>query len=163
MLPFKKVLCPTDFSDPSRGALSAAVEMAREFSAALLLVHVVPAFPPIGGDPNVSFRVPEYEEALRRDAREKLDALVMRLHDAGVWPEYTLGEGDSGREIARIAREWGADVIVISTHGATGWRHALFGSVAERVVQLAPCPVLTVRATDAADVQIGREASAETS
>jgi nucleotide-binding universal stress UspA family protein len=163
MLPFRKVLCPTDFSGPSQDALSAAVEIAREFSAALRLVHVVPAFPPTTGDPNVTFRVPEYEAALRRDAREKLEDLSVRLQNAGVTPEYAIGEGDPGREIARIAREWGADVIVISTHGETGWRHALFGSVAERVVQLAPCPVLTVRATEATSPEIGRETSQETS
>jgi nucleotide-binding universal stress UspA family protein len=162
MLPFRKVLCPTDFSGPSRDALAAAVEIAREFSAALCLAHVVPAFPPITGDPNVSFRVPEYEAALRRDARVKLAALVAHVRDGAVSPEYTIAEGDPGREVARIAREWGADVIVISTHGETGWRHALFGSVAERIVQFAPCAVLTVRASDAAEVQNGHEITVET-
>jgi universal stress protein A len=57
-----------------------------------------------------------------------------------------IGHGDAGYEIVRIARDERADLIVIATHGLTGWRHLIFGSVAERVVRSAACPVLTVRA-----------------
>jgi nucleotide-binding universal stress UspA family protein len=145
MLPFKTVLCPTDFSVPSEAAVSAAVEVARHFQATLHLVHVVPALPAPTPDLNYTFRVPEYEAALHAEANEKLKQLAARLCGEGLSPEHSIGHGDAGREIARMASEVGADVIVIATHGETGWRHALFGSVAERVVRLAACPVLTVR------------------
>jgi len=145
MLPFRTVLCPTDFSEPSEAAVAAAAELARHFHAALRLVHIVPAIPAHAPDLNYTFRVPEYEAALHTDATEKLKALAARLCGEGVSPEFNVGHGDPGREIARMADEFGAEVIVIGTHGETGWRHALFGSVAERVVRLAACPVLTVR------------------
>lgn len=145
MLPFQKVLCPTDFSAPSETALGAAIELATHFHAVVHLVHVVPALPATQDDPNYTFRVPEFEAALHAEAGEKLTALAARLGASGVSANFTVGNGDAGREIVRIAAEAGADVIVIATHGETGWRHAIFGSVAERVVRLAPCPVLTIR------------------
>lgn len=145
MLPFQKILCPTDFSGPSEVALSAAVELAAHFHATVHLVHVVPALPATQEDSNFTFQVPEYEATLHAEARERLEALAARLAASGVAAHWTVANGDAGREIARVAEESGADVIVIATHGETGWRHAIFGSVAERVVRLAPCPVLTVR------------------
>lgn len=145
MLPFKTILCPTDFSVPSEAGVTAAAEVARHFHATLRLVHVVAALPAPTPDLNYTFRVPEYEAALHAGAGEKLKQLAARLCGEGLTPEYSVGHGDAGHEIARMADEYGADVIVIATHGETGWRHALFGSVAERVVRLAPCPVLTVR------------------
>jgi nucleotide-binding universal stress UspA family protein len=145
MLPFRTVLCPTDFSVSSEAAVSAATELARHFHASLRLVHVVPALPSQAPDLNYTFRVPEYEAALRTDAEEKLKQLAARLCGEGLAPEFSVGHGDPGREIARMGAEFDADLIVIGTHGETGWRHALFGSVAERVVRQAACPVLAVR------------------
>jgi len=145
MLPFQKVLCPTDFSGPSEAGIAAGLELARHFRATLQLVHVVAALPAPAPDLNYTFRVPEYEAALHALAREKLEQIAAGLRADGVSVEFTIGHGDAGREITRIAGEWNADVIVIATHGETGWRHALFGSVAERVVRHAACAVLTVR------------------
>ena len=145
MLPFQKILCPTDFSGPSEAALAAAVELATHFRAALHLVHVVPALPATPDDPNYTFQVPEYEAVLHSEAQERLGALASRLGAGGLPVSCAVGNGDAGREIVRVAGESEADLIVIATHGETGWRHAIFGSVAERVVQLAACPVLTIR------------------
>ena len=145
MLPFRKVLCPTDFSAPSEAAVSAALEVARHFHASLCLAHVVAGLPDAAPDLNYTFRVPEYEAALKADASAKLSALASRLGGEGVQTDYVVGHGNAGPEIVRIAHEWGADVIIIGTHGQTGLTHALFGSVAERVVRLAGCPVITVR------------------
>lgn len=145
MLPFTKVLCPTDFSASSEAAVSAALELARHFRAPLCLVHVVAGLPDAAPDLNYTFRVPEYEAALRADAEARLKALAGRLGGEGVKTDYLVGHGNAGREIVRLAHECGADVIVIGTHGETGLAHALFGSVAERVVRLAGCPVMTVR------------------
>lgn len=146
MLPFKKVLCPTDFSGASRIALSAAAEVAGQFQAALVLVHVVPVLPPLPTDPNIVFEVPEYERALHADAERQLRALSQDLRAKGLTVEMRVGHGDAGGEIVRIARDEAVDLVVIATHGMTGWRHAMFGSVAEKVVRLAHRPVLTIPA-----------------
>jgi nucleotide-binding universal stress UspA family protein len=148
MLPFRTIVFPTDFSAPAEAALGAAVEVARHFQAALHLVHVVPALPATTSDPNFTFSVPEYEALLHVEARDRLERLAAGLRDAGLSCDWSIGNGNAGREIVRIAAERGADLIVIATHGETGWRHAIFGSVAERVVQHASCPVLTIRSSD---------------
>jgi len=145
MLPFQKVLCPTDFSGPSEAGIAAGLELARHFHATLHLVNVVPALPAPVPDRDYTFRVPEYEAALHASAHEKLEQIAAHLRADGVSVEFTIGHGDAGREITRIAADCGADAIVIATHGETGWRHVLFGSVAEKVVRHAGCPVLTVR------------------
>jgi nucleotide-binding universal stress UspA family protein len=146
MLPFKRILCPTDFSEPSSQAFTIAGELASQFGAEVLLVHVVSAVPALPPDPNYVFRVPEYEQALHGDARRKLETLADDIGKQGVRARTVVGHGNAGGEIVRIAKEEGADLIVIATHGSTGLEHVLFGSVAERVVRLAQCPVLSVRA-----------------
>jgi nucleotide-binding universal stress UspA family protein len=145
MLPFQKILCPTDFSAPAEAALVAALEVAHHFHSTLHLVHVVAALPTTRSDPNYSFHVPEYEAALHAEAREKLESIAAGIRAQGLSVEYAIGHGHAGREIVRMATELGVDLIVIATHGETGWRHVIFGSVAERVVRLAECPVLIVR------------------
>jgi nucleotide-binding universal stress UspA family protein len=146
MLPFKKVLCPSDFSDASRAGLATAVELAAHFKADLYLVHVVPVVPPVASDPNFVFKVPEYERALHADAERQLKALAEEAAAKGVTAHTTVGHGDAGPEIVRAAQGEEVDLIVIATHGNTGWRHAMYGSVAEKVVRLARRPVLAVPA-----------------
>ncbi len=146
MLPIQRVLCSTDFSQPSHEGLVAAVEFAVHFGADMLLVHVIPVLPALPPDPNYVFNVPEYELALHADANDRLCALAQETVAKGIKTRTMVGHGDAGHEIVRIAKEEGADLIVIATNGTTGWRHGVFGSVAEKVVRLAHCPVLTVRA-----------------
>jgi nucleotide-binding universal stress UspA family protein len=149
MLPFTKILCPTDFSEPSYEGLKWGVEIASHFGAELCMVHVVLAVPPLPPDPNFAFEVPEYERALHADAERKLRAVITQRIPNGVSARAIIGHGDAGSEIVRIAEELGVDLIVIATHGLTGWRHLVFGSVAEKVVRLANCAVLTIRAPQA--------------
>jgi universal stress protein A len=146
MLPLKKIICPTDFSAAAQKAVDEALELIRHFQAELVLVHVVPVLPAAPPDPNFVFEVPEYERALHVDAERRLRALAADIAGKGVTVRTVVGHGDAGAEIVRIAREESADLIVIATHGETGWRHAMFGSVAEKVVRLAHRPVLTVPA-----------------
>jgi universal stress protein A len=146
MLPVKLILCPTDFSEPSEEGLTVARELASHFGCDLLLAHVLPVLPALPTDPNFVFNVPEYERALHADAAEKLAKMAQAAGAKGVNTRTTVGHGDAGIEIVRIAQEEGADLVVIATHGLTGWRHVMFGSVAEKVVQLAHCSVLSVRA-----------------
>jgi len=146
MLPLTRILCPTDFSDASRGALAAARELALHFRAEIRLVHVVPVVPVVAPNPNFVLSVPEYERALHMEAQGRLDVLSRELNDAGVRSSTAIGHGDAGSEIVRMAKGDGVDIIVIATQGHGRLDHFLFGSVAERVVRLAECPVLTVRA-----------------
>jgi len=146
MLPLKKIVCPSDFSAAAQKAFAEALELVQHFRAELVLVHVVPVLPPAPTDPNISFEVPEYERALHVDAERRLQALAAEAAGRGVTVRTVVGHGDAGAEIARVAGGESADLIVIATHGTTGWRHALFGSVAEKVVRTAHRPVLTIPA-----------------
>ena len=146
MLPLKKIVCPSDFSAAAQKAVTEALELVQHFQAELVLVHVVPVLPPAPTDPNFVFEVPEYERALHVDAERRLRALAAEVAGKGVAVRTAVGHGDAGAEIVRIANDEGADLIVIATHGTTGWRHAMFGSVAEKVVRTAHRPVLTVPA-----------------
>jgi nucleotide-binding universal stress UspA family protein len=153
MLPFRRVLVPTDLSPESQQAFPVAREVARDASARLVLVHVLPAEPetPWEHPPYPDLGVPvvpaaEYLGRMRAEVTRRLDAL------AAAWFPETPCEvqvrvGDPAHELVRAAAEEGADVIVLATHGWTGWRKLLFGSVAERVLREAACPVLVVKCT----------------
>ena len=141
-IPFQRILCPIDFDANSFGALDTACKLAREGGAKLQLLHVVPITVPATGQPLAI----EPMEGAARDARIRLERLAgERLQN--IEHELAVVTGDPAAEIVRIAGESNPDVIVMATHGRTGLRHLLLGSVAERVVREAPCPVLTVRAS----------------
>ncbi len=155
MLPFKKILCPTDFSEPALTALKRAEELARHFSAELWVVHVVPPVPGhlAGADPPVapSFDVPLFPQELAIYAEKVLKELVSHQVSPEVRTRDRVTTGEAASEILRIALEEHADLIVIASHGQTGWRRLVFGSVAEKVVRQATCPVLTIMAPETAE------------
>jgi nucleotide-binding universal stress UspA family protein len=157
MIPVRVIFCPTDFSEPSRAALQAATELAAHFGSEICLAHVVPVIPTLPPDPNYVFKVPEYERLLHADAEKNLRTLSEEMIKQNVPVRTIVGHGPAAEEIVRLAGQESADIIVISTHGSTGWRHFVFGSVAEKVVRLAPCPVLTIRAPQA---RTGQQAAA---
>lgn len=150
MLPVKLILCPTDFSGPACTCVRSASELAEHFGAELLLVNVVPALPSVPPDPNYVFKIPEYERYLHADAEAHLKKVREELVGKNVKVRTQVGHGDAAEEIVLIAKKEGADLIVISTHGSTGLERWVFGSVAEKVVRLAECPVLTVRQRESA-------------
>jgi nucleotide-binding universal stress UspA family protein len=164
---FKHLLVPTDFSEPANNALRYAIEEAVLHNAKVTLLHVLPADtrtdvhyvtgPPAPG-PEGSFDLfaggrvggsapMSQPEVVRRDlsaeAQTQLRDLVANAFQ-GPW-EVEVALGHPAEAIVRVAQERGADLIVMSTHGRTGLQHVLLGSVAEKVVRLAPCPVLTVK------------------
>ena len=145
MFPMKKILCPTDFSEGSHTAISQAGELAQEAGAVVYLVNVIPVQPALPTDPNFVFKVPEYERLLHAEAQQHLEKLAQPLTARGIPTRTFIEHGDAANEIVRIAEQENMDLIVISTYGKTGWRRFAFGSVTEKVVRLAPCPVLTVR------------------
>jgi len=148
MLPLSTVLCPSDFSEPSRQAEKIAVELAEHFGAQLCLVNIVPIRPLLPHEAGFPFAVSEHEKMLQAHAGEKLRQLAKQITIEGVNVRTILGRGDAAGEIVRIALQEKADIIVIATHGMTGWRRVVFGSVAEKVVRLATTPVLTTRGTE---------------
>ncbi|HEX3323141.1 MAG TPA: universal stress protein [Terriglobales bacterium] len=145
MLLAKRILCPTDFSAPAEESVQTAAEMAKQFGAELVLLNVIPVLPTLPPDPNYVFKVPEYEQYLHSDAERQLNALTGRLSAMKVNVRPLIAHGPIAEEIVAVAKTENADLIVIATHGSRGWHRLVFGSVAEKVVRLAECPVLTIR------------------
>jgi len=142
---FRRILHPTDFSRASGAAFAKALALAKENRADLLLVHVLLPPTPFIGNGYVSPRTyEELEVAARRGAQRQLDRLLRKARSAKTRVKGLLVEGVAYEQIARVARRKRADLIVLGTHGRTGFSRFFLGSVAERVIPLAPCPVLTV-------------------
>jgi len=147
MLQPRVVLAPIDFSDAAHESTEIAADMASRFGAALLLAHVVPALPKLPHDITVIFKEGEYERHLHDEALRRVAALSAKYAQTGLAVTSDVGiANDVGMEILRIAEREKADLIVIATHGMSGWRSLAFGSVAEKVVRMAQCPVLLLRA-----------------
>ncbi len=143
MLPFKRILCPTDFSEPAAAGIKAAVEMAVRFSAELILMHVVGAIPALDSPEGISsFDVAAYQRELTDSAERYMKERQAEISE-NVPTRTLVTHGEAGHEIVRVAGEEGVDLIVMATHGATGWRHRIFGTVTEKVVRTAHCSVLT--------------------
>lgn len=142
-MPFRKILCPTDFSEPSYNALNAANELSLHFSASLILVHVVPLV--IDIPTSADFYMPSDVKTAQARAKEELQEVVEKRISEKVRIRTKVVVGDPGEEIVWAAADENADITVIGTHGLTGWRRFIFGSVAEKVVRLAPCHVLTIQ------------------
>jgi nucleotide-binding universal stress UspA family protein len=152
VISFNKILAPTDFSEDSTLALDYAVTVAQKFSSEIIVVHVDQPLAPVlvnelnpGLDVSTMNRIAEEQRLL---ALKELDRTIARLRDRGVKARGLMRVGAPFLEIINAAQSEGAELIVMGTHGRTGLAHVLMGSVAERVVNKAPCPVLTVRHPD---------------
>jgi nucleotide-binding universal stress UspA family protein len=145
MKPFSKILVPVDFSEHTHDVIQAATEMARRFEASVSLVHVNEPLP--YALPSGFLVYPMEQITSMLDAcRGQLEQLESTLRAGGVMhTDSEVLSGVAASEIVRRASEGHYDLIVMGTHGHTGLMHALIGSVAERVVRKAHCPVLTVR------------------
>ena len=143
-LGIKSILVPIDFSPPSKKALDYAVAVARRFKAKLTLLHVVE--PVATPDFAASFPLAMENDELVATAKKHLGKVVKAARIPRAIVEKVLVRfGRSFHEIADAARTRKVDLIIISTHGYTGLKHALLGSTTERVVRHAHCPVLVVR------------------
>lgn len=146
MIDLKRILVPTDFSKYSDNALTYATAFAEKFAAELYLLHVVQdlgVFLPdmVTGTPPLAPPVDQLTAA----ARTALDKLVKDKQLARFQVHLEVREGPPFYEIIRLAKEADIDLIVMGTHGRGGLRHVLMGSVCEKIVRKAPCPVLSVR------------------
>jgi universal stress protein A len=140
---FYRIVVPTDFSTCSEEAWRLARRVATGAGGELILTHVLSEAPLYGESLMTDVRQ-VYEEA-RKWAEGALEAWVAEARAAGLNARTALRTGVAHREVVALATDERADLIVIGTHGRGGVDRALLGSVADRVVRLAPCPVLTVR------------------
>jgi nucleotide-binding universal stress UspA family protein len=139
MLPIKTILHPTDFSEVSDAAFRLACGLAADHNSRLVILHVVP--PPQSHGEVVARR---QDDGYHADLWRMLEHL--RPEGNAVSVERRLEDGDAAETILRVAEEEAADVIVLGTHGRGAFGKLLLGSVADKVVRRAPCPVLTTNA-----------------
>jgi nucleotide-binding universal stress UspA family protein len=144
MLHLKKILVPHDFSPPSRKAFAYAYCFAKAFGSRITLLHVLEpaASPSFMERPGTA----AFSKKERASAEKNLRMLLSSAEVGGLKEtQSVLRTGIASHEIVEAAKELDVDLIVIATHGYTGWKHFCIGSTAERVVRTAPCPVLVVR------------------
>lgn len=138
-LPKQRVVVPVDFSEESLAAVDAALEIAAGPSS-IHVVHVLPELVVI--EPSVAWATIDDEDRVRNTEQQLRDAFQSEKY-RGIVVKVLVG--DPGHSIADYAQEESADLIVLPSHGRTGLKRMLIGSVAERVVRLAHCPVLVIR------------------
>jgi nucleotide-binding universal stress UspA family protein len=148
------ILVPVDFSPHAEHAFTYATTLAERFGAKLALLYVVDDSFVTGGWSSEIYvsNVPELMENLIADADRRLATLKASAAALGLTAETAVIRGRPAPAIVEHAKNGGFDLIVMGTHGRTGVSHVVMGSVAERVLRKAPCPVLTVRGTEAVEV-----------
>ena len=149
---FKKILVPVDFSEHSAAAVEAAIDLARAFGSKLHLLHCYQIQP--GGLSPYRIAIPSsYSTEIRDAASQQLSDWQEKHVPADVPVDASMASDVPSELIVKTAEEIGADLVVMGTRGLSGFKHVLLGSVAERTIRFAPCPVLTVHApeTDRAD------------
>jgi universal stress protein A len=139
-----KILVPVDFSDHSLRALEEAIEFAKVFGAEVHLLHCFQINPTAIANYGVVVRQ-SFDEDFRRAALRRLSEWREKVSAEGIPVQEHLEANFPSAAISVLARELGADLIVMGTRGLTGLKHVLLGSVAERTIRIAPCPVLTVK------------------
>ena len=152
MFPFKTILCPTDFSEASLCGLKMASEMAEKFGSEVIVLYVnkpIQSLPaPQMEAREIVFDTAAYEKHLSDEASARLKAVTSSIFSDGIALRLEIRPGQPSEEIIRMAADEKVDAIFMATHGRTGLKHIVFGSVAERVVSRAGCPVLTIRSCD---------------
>jgi nucleotide-binding universal stress UspA family protein len=145
----RQILAPTDFSEYSKQAVTRAHELAQTFGARLLLLHVVepPVYPAEVFLPSAVGTT--LIDDLERQARLDLAHLLPKAKHAKVEVMCLVAVGTPYYKIIEVAEAEKVDLIVMATHGRTGLGHLVMGSMAERVMRMAPCPLLTIRPTSA--------------
>jgi universal stress protein A len=146
MTRIRRVVYASDFSAASNRAFTTAVTMAKSSDAKLTIVHVLaPVLPTVPLQYVDAVTLDQLDKQVRQWSARQLDKLAGRARKAGVRATALLRAGDPASMIVRTARSVRADLLVVGTHGRRGFQRFLLGSVAERVIATAPCPVVTVR------------------
>lgn len=146
----KKIICPVDFSEPSDAALISGVELAEHFSAEIILCHAINEIDPT---PSPSYtlthhimeQIPQIMGQMKQNAHKAMQDLIKNHVEKRIPADHRVVIGDPAKTIVKLAEDEKADLIVMATHGRSGIKGMFFGSVAEKVVRSATCPVLTMR------------------
>lgn len=146
MFEIRNILAPTDFSHHAEVAIKYACGLAERLNASLHLLHVLPEVVPLGPEPMlVSVPPPEFYVQNEAESRLALQSVLKPEWGTPASVDHVVRWGDPVDAVVAHASEHAIDLVVIATHGRTGLSHVLLGSVAERIVRHAPCPVLTIR------------------
>jgi len=140
----QRFLVPIDLSEYANQALDYAVNLAGKLDARLMLVHVIQSIPLVGVDMGVTLPY-TYVQDLEAEIMQSMESALKRVTAAGLEGEIVVVHGVPFHEIIETAKTRQVDLIIMGTHGRTGLQYVLLGSVAEKVVRLAPCPVLVAR------------------
>ena len=140
----QRFLVPIDFSEYANQALDYAINLAGKLDARLTLLHVIQSIPMGGADMGVTLPY-SYIQDLEAEITQSMESCLARVTAAGLEGEIVVAHGVPFHEILETAKTQQVDLIIMGTHGRTGLQHVLLGSVAEKVVRLAPCPVLVAR------------------
>ena len=140
----RSILVPVDFSDCSLAGLRYAVRFAKEVGARIIVLHIADLGPVMMTSGYGDYNLPDYTQAARRRSRDQMHAFLKRVDFDGVPVDTSAVAGYCPAAIHEAAAKECTDLIIISTHGRTGFRRAVIGSVAEGTVRHAPCPVLVV-------------------
>lgn len=144
-----KIIVPTDFSESSFTAFQYAADLARKWDAEIHLLYIVEKLPQILSTVNYDKAKDNFINSVEDSARKKLKDLVSKFEDEISSPiKPVMRNGINYEEIINYADEIKSELIVIATHGRSGILYTLLGSVAEKVIQLAKCPVLVVKPVD---------------
>lgn len=155
MITVKRVIWPTDFSEHSLAALKVANDFALRFGSRLALIHVIADMPYIpvaastvpgvvASTPPQGFDIESFMETQKKNAKHALDDIVANRVSKDLETSIHIPRGNSADEIIGLADDAESDLIVIAKHGTSGFKRFLYGSIAEKVVRLSTCPVLTI-------------------
>jgi len=145
MFNIKNILMPTDFSKRSLAAAEYALELASQYNAKLHILHVLEKTPPVLAIRSFDLSEEKIIESIENDAKESMEAAIKSINnEKNVELVPVIRKGIDYEEIVKYSEENDIDVIVIATKGRTGLMHTLIGSVAEKVVRHASCPVLVI-------------------
>ena len=139
-----KILVPIDFSPSSHAALDAATELAEKFHAAVYLLHVIPAFPNVSLPDSITEAAVIEKAKVAATERFDVSEAVLKGKGIAVTSAVEVGDDVAGAILEAVEREK-ADLVVITTHGLSGWYPQVFGSIAEKIVKLAQVPLFLLR------------------
>jgi nucleotide-binding universal stress UspA family protein len=146
MATFQNILVPTDFSDHSKAALESAIQIAKSLGSKIHVLHCYQI--QVGGISPYGIALPSnYFDEIRKEASRQLNEWTDQVASDGIEVESSLSSEFPSQAIALAAEKFGSDLIVMGTRGLTGIKHVMLGSVAERTLRVAPCPVMTVKAS----------------
>jgi nucleotide-binding universal stress UspA family protein len=155
MISIQKILCPTDFSEPSYEGVKVANEIALKFSAEIILIHFVSPIPVLAmpGEPAAAaIDVKAYQDEMIAQAKGDIQSVADANISEALSVQTFVGSGSAADEIVRFAEKEKVSLIVMATHGHTGWRRLILGSVTEKVIRNSQCYVFSVPAPAETDL-----------